>query len=433
MLEDIKNIVQSVYPEAELKSFGSYPLGMSIFQSDLDASIDDIASVEAVRDDPDSHSTRRDGSLRKPIAMSVLKPLIDKLRDKPWTRRCTIVRSARVPLIKLEHRCGIVVDLSADSSSSNGARVVQSLLDRAGPALMDLSAFLKVYLQQQGLNEPFTGGLGSYGLYLLLTQHIEEHAQTIPKPALGDLLKSFALYYGQSQNFNENTVVRVEGADPYNLGKVANADKLCGVFMKLYKSLQREDAVRVNGTHRPYLADVLNKTALRFERNEARRKCKAFLRTATAREPKFIDPLDKYLSHVEKADRSSLALGMAAMSSLQSAPSSATGGGVKGNVSSGGGSVSLGNAYIARSSASFSVGAGGAGKISANKSDRASVGATVNSVSQHQLRREYSTQCIRNDPFGPIQPQHKVILRTPSNNVLKYGYGVFRRAQKLWR
>lgn len=32
--------------------------------------------------------------------------------------------------------------------------------------------FLKVLLNQQGLDKPFTGGLGSYALYVLVASHV---------------------------------------------------------------------------------------------------------------------------------------------------------------------------------------------------------------------------------------------------------------------
>lgn len=35
-----------------------------------------------------------------------------------------------------------------------------------------LVVFLKVLLKQQGLDKPFTGGLGSYALYVLVARHV---------------------------------------------------------------------------------------------------------------------------------------------------------------------------------------------------------------------------------------------------------------------
>ena len=35
-----------------------------------------------------------------------------------------------------------------------------------------LVVFLKVLLNQQGLDKPFTGGLGSYALYVLVASHV---------------------------------------------------------------------------------------------------------------------------------------------------------------------------------------------------------------------------------------------------------------------
>jgi hypothetical protein len=45
MLLDIQDAVQSKFPSASISQFGSYPVGLSIFTSDIDISVDNVLSV----------------------------------------------------------------------------------------------------------------------------------------------------------------------------------------------------------------------------------------------------------------------------------------------------------------------------------------------------------------------------------------------------
>jgi DNA polymerase sigma len=113
-----------------------------------------------------------------------------------WVRRAELRRFARVPIINLVHKNGVECDVSLDMSAEATSVVVAHMKERCGPALFTLSAFLKVYLGQLGLDAPFTGGLGSYKLYVLLAKHLlQQSAETGNESAgtaqLGPLLLSF--------------------------------------------------------------------------------------------------------------------------------------------------------------------------------------------------------------------------------------------------
>jgi hypothetical protein len=56
--------------------------------------------------------------------------------------------------------------------------------------------FLKVLLQQQGLDTPFTGGLGSYKLYVLVAYHLHRHLALGGADRPGQVLLSFLFRYG---------------------------------------------------------------------------------------------------------------------------------------------------------------------------------------------------------------------------------------------
>jgi hypothetical protein len=62
--------------------------------------------------------------------------------------------------------------------------------------------FLKVLLNQQRLDTPFTGGLGSYKLYVLVAFHIQRHLQLGGCDQPGEVLLSFLFRYGCVRGHN---------------------------------------------------------------------------------------------------------------------------------------------------------------------------------------------------------------------------------------
>ena len=78
---------------------------------------------------------------------------------------------ARVPLLKLRDlRSGLSVDLSISSGDGHlNTQWLSGVLAEL-PELRPLVVVLKVLLQQQGMRETFTGGVGSYLLYHMIVQ-----------------------------------------------------------------------------------------------------------------------------------------------------------------------------------------------------------------------------------------------------------------------
>ena len=58
--------------------------------------------------------------------------------------------------------------------------------------------FLKTLLSQHGLDTPFTGGLGSYKLYVLVAHHIERHLSLGGSDRPGEIILSFLFRFGMS-------------------------------------------------------------------------------------------------------------------------------------------------------------------------------------------------------------------------------------------
>ncbi|KAJ1555969.1 Non-canonical poly(A) RNA polymerase papd5, partial [Cladochytrium tenue] len=95
-------------------------------------------------------------------------------------------------------------------SGPESARIVQEFLDvpNLGPGIRGMMYVMKQFLLQRHLNEPFTGGLGSYGLLILVASFLMMHpmvqsSKMAPEENLGTLILEFLQLYGKCFNFFE--------------------------------------------------------------------------------------------------------------------------------------------------------------------------------------------------------------------------------------
>ena len=101
-----------------------------------------------------------------------------------------------------------------------------------------LSSFLKAYLHIYDLDKPFTGGIGSFKLYIMIASVIENCRQVKKQLNLGDLLSEFFLVFRKQKNLNKNTVLRNRGLEVDFAGNFQAA--LCSlVFDQSYKTIEK--------------------------------------------------------------------------------------------------------------------------------------------------------------------------------------------------
>eukprot|EP00757_Euglenozoa_sp_SAG-D1_P001608 gene1608-12691_t len=105
---------------------------------------------------------------------------------------------ARVPIVKCLHQeSNIAVDIAAPEGGCDRTEHAQGLL-KEYPLARPLTVIIKHFLFLRGLNDVFTGGLGSYSILLLVVgflqrQQIGSKGQT----SLGTLLVQLLALYGK--------------------------------------------------------------------------------------------------------------------------------------------------------------------------------------------------------------------------------------------
>jgi non-canonical poly(A) RNA polymerase PAPD5/7 len=130
-----------------------------------------------------------------------------------------LVENTRIPLVKFTHAATrINVDVSFDQPSGPPAAHLMKRYLEALPPLRPLTFVLKYFLAARCLNEPYTGGVGSFLLQLMIVsflQHRERDAVNYQRPSvynLGTLLLEFLELYGLDFNYYTTGIsVRYDG------------------------------------------------------------------------------------------------------------------------------------------------------------------------------------------------------------------------------
>lgn len=164
-----RSCIACLWPGARVEVFGSFATSLCAPSSDIDLVVCDVVShYESVM----TKSQPRN---------STLLILAEHLRSQPWVFTVVAVESTAVPIIKVKAAfeelgtSGVNMDISFDSPSHRGlvtCAFVKGLVAEY-PTLPPLVLILKQFLVMKGLNDPYTGGLSSYGLVLMIVSVLQ--------------------------------------------------------------------------------------------------------------------------------------------------------------------------------------------------------------------------------------------------------------------
>jgi hypothetical protein len=119
---------------------------------------------------------------RKAQVVETLSALCSSLRKKAHRRdmaiqHITLIKTAKVPIIKIQTTHGFPVDIAVAGFGTDTSLYAQKQMARYPHSFVPVVIVLKTLLAQHRLDEPYTGGLGSYKLYILVAHHIFMHLQ----------------------------------------------------------------------------------------------------------------------------------------------------------------------------------------------------------------------------------------------------------------
>ncbi|GMF36449.1 unnamed protein product [Phytophthora fragariaefolia] len=173
--------VQSLWPRAQVRPYGSHVTRLVLPSSDVDLV---ICLPKVRRDAPADAAGVLEG--RNAIKETWQQNLARKLRQEPWVVRDSVktLPHAAVPIITLltAPPYNVRLDISFEGPGHNGLAtndVVLALLHEF-PPLAPMMLVLKSFAIERGLAVAYSGGLSSYALLLLVARYLQEHSDTMP-------------------------------------------------------------------------------------------------------------------------------------------------------------------------------------------------------------------------------------------------------------
>lgn len=157
----IRNAIHSQWKDAEVHSFGSQDTELYLPQGDID-----LVVVSRAMD-----LQRRENVLRAMAAC---------LRRNNLATDVQVIAKAKVPIIKFvcthgRYRCDISVN---QTNGLKAADWVNEQQDKV-PAIRPLIMLTKHLLQQRGMSEVYTGGLGSFSVILLVVNFMQVSSRVV--------------------------------------------------------------------------------------------------------------------------------------------------------------------------------------------------------------------------------------------------------------
>eukprot|EP00968_Pinguiococcus_pyrenoidosus_P010389 scaffold820_cov227-Pinguiococcus_pyrenoidosus.AAC.7 len=188
ILQQVRMCLQRIFPCSQLHLFGSVACGTALPSSDLDCFFIHLDGQMGICNR--AHMGDWVGCCMaqfSPIAQ--LELLQEELYRQQWITDIVLVRSVGMPLLRFlanpyawseEDEAGLVsvaVDISCGMSArhSQGAdTVLVNSYAETFPSLIPLVLVLKQYLKEQRLSDPFSGGIGSFALILLIVRYLQD-------------------------------------------------------------------------------------------------------------------------------------------------------------------------------------------------------------------------------------------------------------------
>ena len=198
-IERLTRLVTALWPRAQVKIYGSHVTGLCLPSSDLDF----VVCLPAVHKNAPAVAP---GALegRNAINESSQKTLARRLKGESWIdpRSIKIISRTIVPVIKVSTKDTrartIQLDISFDGPEHHGLAANQMITDIMNelPMVQSLVLVLKQFLKDRSLLTAYTGGLSSYGLFLMVTRYLQEHPSSWGD--CGSLLMGFLDFYGNA-------------------------------------------------------------------------------------------------------------------------------------------------------------------------------------------------------------------------------------------
>ena len=195
ILDELQSVVDEVNPKYKVNLYGSYSTGLCLPWSDIDT------VITCENGHPDEF---------------FLSKLYIKLTNKTWVREHKFIENTAIPIIKLvsNDKFNFHIDISEESEKHFGLKTVELVKSylNAYSVLKPIILALKTLLNNGNLNNPYTGGLSSYGLILMVVSFIQseidndKYNEKSPN-ILGETFLNVLGHYGIFFDYNNYVII----------------------------------------------------------------------------------------------------------------------------------------------------------------------------------------------------------------------------------
>ena len=230
IITQLQSVVNEIDSNYTVRLYGSYSTGLCLPWSDIDTVIE-------------SNDGKYDPNF--------LNKLNGKLAHKDWVKEQNYIDRATIPIIKLisKDEYNFHIDISMSSENHFGLKTVTLVNEylKEYKVLKPIILALKTLLKNGNLNDPYKGGLSSYGLILMVVSFIQSEIDSDKynenSPTLiGETFLNVLGHYGIFFDYNNYVIITY----PIRAKNYPNEKELTYQF--------------IPNTHELIIVDPLNKT-----------------------------------------------------------------------------------------------------------------------------------------------------------------------------
>jgi non-canonical poly(A) RNA polymerase PAPD5/7 len=171
LIKNIQNAVDKSIPNYVVNLYGSHATNLCLPWSDLDVVL--IQSKKILENGGNIDMDYQDDN------SILLSKLYEYISKEPWVKDCKLISKASVPIIKIlaiEKYNNMSIDISIQDGKHFGLKcveLVKKLLDEY-KSLKPMALAIKNILKRANLNDPYKGGISSYGIILMIVFFLQK-------------------------------------------------------------------------------------------------------------------------------------------------------------------------------------------------------------------------------------------------------------------
>ena len=200
LIKNIQNAVNECFQDYEVHLYGSHATNLCLPWSDLDVVL----------------ISKKNNQISLDSKHLLLSKLNEHLKHQAWVKDNNYISSANIPIVKLisiEKYNNMPIDISIQDEKHFGLRCVDLVRQFMNKyeSLKPLALALKNILKQANLNDPYKGGLSSYGLILMIVYFLQQQANagidiSLSENNLGQLFFDFINFYGTQFQYSKSII-----------------------------------------------------------------------------------------------------------------------------------------------------------------------------------------------------------------------------------